>query len=166
VAGKTIRQIRIGTVYPATTGVLPAFLAKIARKYPDIRIHISSGNTGDIIRGLENGQINLGFIRPVENIGSLRFASIAHERYLLAVARTNRLAEQAEIAIDDLRSERIIAFNRKNLSYTERYFNEKFEEYDLTRNIAYSCDDTYSLVSLVSAGLGIGFAPEWTEGLP
>ncbi|MGO7302182.1 hypothetical protein ACCS72_38620, partial [Rhizobium ruizarguesonis] len=32
VAGKTIRQIRIGTVYPATTGVLPAFLAKIARK--------------------------------------------------------------------------------------------------------------------------------------
>ncbi|MGO8601206.1 transcriptional regulator, partial [Rhizobium ruizarguesonis] len=23
-----------------------------------------------------------------------------------------------------------------------------------------------SLVSLVSAGLGIGFAPEWTEGLP
>ncbi|MGR9418256.1 LysR family transcriptional regulator [Rhizobium leguminosarum] len=162
VAGQTIRQIRIGTVYPATTGVLPAFLAK----YPDIRIHISSGNTGDIIRGLENGQINLGFIRPVENIGSLRFSSIAHERYLLAVARTNRLAEQAEIAIDDLRSERIIAFNRKNLSYTERYFNEKFEEYDLTRNIAYSCDDTYSLVSLVSAGLGIGFAPEWTEGLP
>ncbi|MBB4226699.1 DNA-binding transcriptional LysR family regulator [Rhizobium mongolense] len=42
----------------------------------------------------------------------------------------------------------------------------KFDEYDLTRNIAYSCDDTYSLVSLISAGLGIGFAPEWTEGLP
>ncbi|TAX62955.1 LysR substrate-binding domain-containing protein, partial [Rhizobium ruizarguesonis] len=91
---------------------------------------------------------------------------IAQGRYLLAVARTNRLAEQGEIAIDDLRGEKIIAFNRKNLSYTERYFNEKFEEYDLTRNIAYSCDDTYSLVSLVSAGLGIGFAPEWTEGLP
>nr|ALU64588.1 Transcriptional regulator, LysR family [Rhizobium leguminosarum bv. viciae] len=66
------------------------------------------------------------------------------------------------MAIDDLRSEKIIAFNR----YTEQHFNEKFEEYDLTRNIAYSCDDTYSLVSLVSAGLGIGFAPEWTEGLP
>ncbi|TCU20515.1 regulatory helix-turn-helix LysR family protein [Rhizobium sullae] len=30
VAGKTFRKIKIGTVYPATTGVLPAFLAKIA----------------------------------------------------------------------------------------------------------------------------------------
>jgi DNA-binding transcriptional LysR family regulator len=36
----------------------------------------------------------------------------------------------------------------------------------LTRNIAYSCDDTFSLVSLVSAGLGVGFAPEWTADLP
>ncbi len=49
---------------------------------------------------------------------------------------------------------------------TERYFNEKFAEYDLTANIAFSCDDTYALVSLVSAGLGIGFAPEWTLDLP
>ncbi|KQV21610.1 LysR family transcriptional regulator [Rhizobium sp. Root1203] len=164
--GSRIRQIRIGTVYPATMGMLPTFLAKIARKFPDVRIHISSGNTGDIIRSLESGQINLGFIRPVENIGCLRFCSIAHERYHLAVAHSNPLASREEITIDDLRDQKIIAFNRQNLSFTERYFNEKFEEYDLTANIAYSCDDTYSLVSLVSAGLGIGFAPEWTLDLP
>jgi DNA-binding transcriptional LysR family regulator len=29
-----------------------------------------------------------------------------------------------------------------------------------------TCDDTFSLVSLVSAGLGVGFAPEWTADLP
>ncbi|MBW9114572.1 LysR family transcriptional regulator [Rhizobium cauense] len=164
--GSRIRQIRIGTVYPATIGMLPTFLSKIARKFPDVRIHISSGNTGDIIRNLESGQINLGFIRPVENIGSLRFFSIAHERYYLAVGHSNPLAKRDDITIDDLRDQKIIAFNRQNLSFTERYFNEKFEEYDLTKNIAYSCDDTWSLVSLVSAGLGIGFAPEWTLELP
>jgi hypothetical protein len=37
VAGKTTRRIAIGTVYPAMIGVLPAFLSRIARKYPDIR---------------------------------------------------------------------------------------------------------------------------------
>jgi DNA-binding transcriptional LysR family regulator len=55
---------------------------------------------------------------------------------------------------------------RQNLSYTERYFAKLFAEYDLARNIAYTCDDTFSLVSLVSAGLGVGFAPEWTADLP
>ncbi|WP_392711195.1 LysR family transcriptional regulator [Rhizobium ruizarguesonis] len=166
VGGSRIRQIKIGTVYPATVGLLPVFLDKIARKFPDVRIHITSGNTGDIIRGLETGQINLGFIRPVENIGSLRFFTVAHDRYLLALAKLNPLAVKEEIAIEDLRDQKIIAFNRQNLSFTERYFTEKFEQYDLTRNIAYSCDDTYSLVSLVSAGLGIGFAPEWTLDIP
>jgi DNA-binding transcriptional LysR family regulator len=166
VAGKRVKTIKIGTVYPATIGVLPAFLARIARKYPEIQLHISSGNTNDIIRNLETGQINLGFIRPVENIGSLRFFSIAHERYLLAVEKTSPLAIRSEIDIEDLRDQKIISFSRSNLSYTERYFASVFEEHDLTKNIAYTCDDTFSLVSLVSAGLGIGFAPEWTEGMP
>jgi DNA-binding transcriptional LysR family regulator len=152
VAGKSVKTIKIGTVYPATIGVLPAFLARIARKYPEIQLHIASGTTNDIIRNIENGQINLGFIRPVENIGSLRFFSIAHERYLLAVEKGSPLAVRSEIGIEDLRDQKIISFSRANLSYTERYFSQKFEEHDLTKNIAYTCDDTFSLVSLVSAG--------------
>nr|WP_280524688.1 LysR substrate-binding domain-containing protein [Rhizobium grahamii] len=103
-------------------------------KFPDVRIHIASGNTSDIIRGLESGQLNLGFIRPVENIGSLRFFSIAHERYHLAVARTHPLAGKEEIAIDDLSNEKIIVFKRQNQSFTERYFQEKFEEHGVTAN--------------------------------
>ena len=71
IAGKTTRKIAIGTVYPATIGVLPSFLSRIGRKYPDIRMHIESGTTDDIIRHIEAGRINLGFIRPVENIGLL-----------------------------------------------------------------------------------------------
>ncbi len=96
----------------------------------------------------------------------LRFFSIAHERYLLAVARESPLSLKSEIDIEDLRSEKIISFSRQNLCYSERYFAEKFEEHDLTGNVAYTCDDTFSLVSLVSAGLGIGFVPEWTQDLP
>ncbi len=49
IAGKTTKKVSIGTVYPATIGVLPASLSRIARKYPDIRIHIESGTTYDLI---------------------------------------------------------------------------------------------------------------------
>jgi DNA-binding transcriptional LysR family regulator len=72
-----MREIRIGTIYPATTGVLPAFLARIGRKFPDIRLHVSNGSTSEIIRQLECRKLNLGFNRSVENSGSLRFFSIA-----------------------------------------------------------------------------------------
>jgi DNA-binding transcriptional LysR family regulator len=164
--GKGAQEIRIGTIYPATIGVLPSFLSRIARKCPGICMHIASGSTSDIIRSIEAGQLNLGFIRPVENIGSLRFFSISHEHYLLAVCKDSPLAALEDVGIEDLRDQKIISFCRSNLSYTEHYFAEKFEEHDLACNVSYTCDDTFSLVSLVSAGLGVGFAPEWTRDLP
>ena len=76
------------------------------------------------------------------------------------------LSLRNEINIEDLRNEKIIFFSRQNLSYSERYFAEKFEEHNLTGKSTYSCDDTFSLVSLVSAGLGVGFVPEWTQDQP
>ena len=41
-----------------------------------------------------------------------------------------------------------------------------FREHDLLDSIAYTCDDTLSLFSLVSSGLGVGFVPEWMKELP
>jgi hypothetical protein len=36
----------------------------------------------------------------------------------------------------------------------------------LNENVAFIYDDTFSLISLISSGLGAGFAPEWTGELP
>ncbi len=85
---------------------------------------------------------------------------------VLAVGRESSLAALDEVSVSDLRDQKIIGFRRQNLSYTERYFAEKFEEHDLACNVAYTCDDTFSLISLVSAGHGVGFAPGWTAELP
>ncbi|MGF6159306.1 hypothetical protein M2267_004578 [Ensifer sp. KUDG1] len=52
-AGKAARTIKIGTVYPATIGVLPAFRARIGGKFPDVALHMKSGSTGGIIRSIE-----------------------------------------------------------------------------------------------------------------
>lgn len=112
------------------------------------------------------GRINLGFIRPVENIGSLRWQSIANERYLLAVPLGSPLEMAETVTMSDLKRARIIAFSRSNLSYTEKYFFEQFRKHGLLDQVAYSCDDTLSLVSLVAAGIGVGFLPEWTKDLP
>ncbi|WP_454748848.1 LysR substrate-binding domain-containing protein [Ciceribacter selenitireducens] len=85
---------------------------------------------------------------------------------VLAVGRESPLAALDEVSVSDLRDQKIIGFKRQNLFFTERYLAEKFEEHDLSGNVAYTCDDTFALISLVSAGLGVGFAPEWTAELP
>ena len=166
VAGKAASKITIGTIHPATFGVLPDFLARIGRRYPDIRIHIRNGTTESIVRDIERGQVNIGFVRPLDNNGALRWQAITEERYLLAVAKDNALAEAQTITLEDLRRQKIISFSRSNLSYTERYFLETFREHELSDRIVYTCDDTLSLIALVSAGVGVGFVPEWAANLP
>lgn len=51
-AGKTVRKIRIGTIYPATIVYCRHSCRKIARKYSDIQLQIQSGSTSDIICSL------------------------------------------------------------------------------------------------------------------
>lgn len=166
VAGKAASKITIGTIHPATFGVLPDFLARIGRRYPDIRIHIRNGTTESIVRDIERGQVNIGFVRPLDNNGALRWQAITEERYLLAVSKDNALAEAPTVTLEDLRRQKIISFSRSNLSYTERYFLDVFREHELSDRIVYTCDDTLSLIALVSAGVGVGFVPEWAANLP
>lgn len=166
IAGKDLKKLTIGTIYPATFGVLPAFLAKIGRRFPDVKIHVRTGTSETIIREIEAGNVNVGFIRPLENLGSLRCLGIGQERYVLAMASDTALARLSKVTIDDLRARKIIAFARSNLSYTEDYFYRMFREYGLLDSIAYTCDDTLSLFSLVASGLGVGFVPEWMQELP
>ncbi len=44
-------------------------------------------------------------------------------------------------------------------------FTKKFEAHDLTDNVAYTCDDTFSHRWCLPE-LGIGFVSEWTQDLP
>ncbi|NVD42871.1 hypothetical protein HT585_28795 [Ensifer sp. HO-A22] len=71
-------------------------------------------------------QQSRGQSKPGANI-EIRFFSIAHERYLLALEKNSALLARSEIGIEDLKGEKIISFSRRNLFFTERYFAEEFE---------------------------------------
>ncbi|MGO8242101.1 transcriptional regulator, partial [Rhizobium ruizarguesonis] len=76
--------------------------------------------------------------------------------------RKKRREGKEERGREERRGERRREGKRKKREEKEREGKEKGEEEDRTRNSADSCDDTYSRVALVAAGLGSGFAPEWT----
>ena len=162
-AGKEISILNIGTIYPATFGILPRFLARLDRKFPGIRINIKSDSTDNIVREIERGNINIGFVRPIEKISSLRYRNISSENYLLAVYNDNPILKKEKIHISDIRDQKIIGFERSNLTYTEKYFQKIFTEHGILENVAFTCNDTLSLISLVAAGVGVGFVPEWAR---
>lgn len=165
-AGKDYSKIHIGTIYPATFSLLPGLLASVQKKYPQLEIHLRSDTTDNIITDLERGRLNFGFIRPLPDMGSISFLTLKTEQYLLAVPSKSKIAKLKTVRLAELRSETLIALVRSNLTRTERYFSNIFQAENLLGNITYTCDDTLSLLALVSAGVGVGFVPEWAAQLP
>jgi DNA-binding transcriptional LysR family regulator len=165
-AGKDYSKIHIGTIYPATFSLLPGLLASVQAKYPDLQIHLRSDTTDNIVTDLQRGRLNFGFIRPVPNMGAISYLTLRTEHYRLAVPKKSPLATMKTVCLRDLRSQTLIALVRSNVTRTERYFSKIFQAEGLIDNIAYTCDDTLSLLALVSAGVGIGFVPEWAARLP
>lgn len=166
VTGKDLLKITIGTIHPATFGILPKFIARIKERYPDSLVHIHNGTTESIVREIEHGHVNLAFIRPIENIGALRWQAIKREKYLLAVSAGNPLSRKERISLRDLRGENIIALSQSKNSTTDRYFSDKLEQYGLAHQVAYTCNDTLAMVALAQAGVGVCFVPEWVTEIP
>jgi DNA-binding transcriptional LysR family regulator len=165
-AGNELSKLTISTIYPATFGILPKFIQRLGRKFPNMRINIKSDTTDNIIKDLERGNTNIGFVRLVGHVGTMKYLTISREDYFLAISNDNPLASNKVITIKDLRSQKIISFERSSLTYTEKYFHDVFVEHGLLENIAYTCNDTLSMISLVAAGVGVAFLPEWVEFMP
>jgi DNA-binding transcriptional LysR family regulator len=165
-AGEEVKKIRIGTIYPATFGFLPKLLNNVRSRYPDLQIHLMSDTSDNIVREIERGRLNLGFIRPAPNMASLSYSTLRSERYFLAVPRDVPLAKKRAITFAQLKHQKLVCLARSNLTRSERYFSKLFQAHGLLDNIAYTVEDTLSMLALVSAGAAAGFVPEWVSELP
>jgi DNA-binding transcriptional LysR family regulator len=157
-------KIGIGSIHPATLAVLPRFLQKLSRTFADTLIEVVNAETEALVKRVEQGTLNLAFVRPIDQSHGLKYREIGKDRYLLALPANNPLADEPELRLEQLIGERIIARAKQTISPTERYFSELFIRSGLDQRIAFRCNDTVSILSLVSNGLGVGFVPGWTRG--
>src|SRR5690606_34639705 len=55
-------RIRLGTGATACTYLLPPVLAQLRRRFPALDIVASTGNTADMLRGLESNTLDMGLV--------------------------------------------------------------------------------------------------------
>jgi DNA-binding transcriptional LysR family regulator len=55
-------RMRIGTGATACTFLLPPILRRIRAKFPEVEIVVTTGNTSDVVRAVEENRIDVGFV--------------------------------------------------------------------------------------------------------
>lgn len=95
-------QLRIGASTTIAQYVLPQIIAGFYRRYPDVRITLTSDNTENITKALLAGKIDLGLVEGPVHSRDLKLELLMNDELVAVTSSKNELAKSSSIAFEEL----------------------------------------------------------------
>ena len=129
----------------------PAFRRALPRRIPNVRFTILSRNSSEILKMLENLEVDAG-ISYLDNepLGRVTTAPIYTEHYTLVCHADNPLALESEVTWADLSGERLCLLTPD--MQNRRIINQCFMEADVTPEALVESNSTVVLAAHVEGG--------------
>ena len=134
-----------------------SYLGEFARDQPGIDLSLQYAPGLTMISMLENGELDCVIGPAVTQVPGVRMTPLAREPMRLVCRSDHRLAQRAEVSLRQLADERFVEVPP---GWTGRLLSDAaFAGEGIPRRIACEIGDWELFLELVSAGVGIGFAP-------
>lgn len=157
VGGMRRGRLSVGATPSITTSILPDALGRFHAAYPGIALRIHEAGSGDLVRELDEGRLDVALvILPVAH-RSLETVPLLREELVVAVGGGHPLADRRRLALADLRETPLVMFR---------------EGYDLRATTLAACaaagfEPLYAVeggemdgvLRLTEAGLGVSIVP-------
>jgi DNA-binding transcriptional LysR family regulator len=86
-------RVRIGCGATACIYFLPAVLADIQQRFPELEISVKTGNTADIARLVENNDLDIGFVTVPVSSRALEVTPVMHDPFVAIFAADSEVAD-------------------------------------------------------------------------
>jgi LysR family hydrogen peroxide-inducible transcriptional activator len=94
--------IRLGIFPTLAPYFLPHVVPGIRKRFPELKLQLAEEKTGDILRLLDNGELDAALLAlPLED-DSLEIEILFEEPFMLATPQTHPLAERDSVRLEDL----------------------------------------------------------------
>ncbi|WP_343550894.1 LysR substrate-binding domain-containing protein [Pantoea sp.] len=154
------RTLRIGAIDSAARGLVPALLNLFVPLHPHSDIHIIEDKTINLIPKLKSGWLDMIFIREPQSIdAAIAVRFITRESCVLAVPLHHRLSGCARVTVNDFQHEAMIIPDRRTRPHSHDLTINLFKLAGFTPHIAQFAEEKQTILSLVSAGLGLAVVP-------
>ncbi|WP_337997284.1 LysR family transcriptional regulator [Oleispirillum naphthae] len=158
-AGK-IGSLRIGFISTAAAAVVPPLVTAFRRGYPQVELEMRHALTADQIAMLEAGEIDIGFFRlPAAPPRGIVMAVMHREPFRLFLHAGHPLEARAEAGLADLDGQEVLVYARKNAPGFHDLLIQSIRGAGAIPSAIHQANDMNTLMSLVSAGVGIAVAP-------
>lgn len=161
-----IGSLRIGFISTADYSLLPPLLRKFRRLYPDIDLSLRELTTDAQLHALADGDLDIGFLLTPADDDEIIIDTIFREPLVAALPDSHALArEKGALSVQMLSGEGFILFPRsaapthydKILAFTEAA--------GFCLRVEQTAVQMQTIVSLVSAGLGVALVPACMRNL-
>jgi len=158
-------QVGFSSSVPHTT--LPALLRTFRARFPEVRLSLHERSTEEQLELLAAGTIDVGFVRlPVADPPvSLVVKPILREPLILALPKRHPLGRRAAVPVRALAKEAFVLFPRHVAPGLYDQIEGLCRRAGFRPAVAQEAMQIQTIISLVSAGLGMAIVPRSIESL-
>lgn len=154
--GAVVGDLRVAASLTIGTYVLPAPLAALGRRHPELRLHVEIENSEHVVRSLLAGAADVGFVEDAVEHPGIELAPLLEDELLVVAPAGHRFAARAAVALDELAREPLIV--RERGSGTRRVAEAHLQAAGVALGelwIAAELTGIEAIKSAVEAGLGV-----------
>lgn len=158
-----VGTLSLGFVSTADYGILPPLLREFGERYPRVRLQLLEATSDVQVEALMDGRIDAGlFIPPVPArfANELSYLPIVREPLMLALPAGRGSASGEPVSLADYADEPLVIFPRRVAPAFYDIIMGCYAALGLTPRVGQEAIQMQTIVSLVSAGMGVALVPQ------
>lgn len=146
-------HLRIGVNEVIGSDILPAVIAHMHERYPGITFRITVDNTPEIVKRLQDGDIDIGLGYNFPSLKELSFLAVLQRKTYLITALNHPLAERRSVRLRDIDGSDFILPDRS--LPLRRMLDDAFAATNVKVNAIIETNSFTQLRTMVEAGIGV-----------
>lgn len=163
VAGYSADRIRIGSLYSLTSRTVPTIVMGMKVRKPELHVELVLGSNADLLQRLRDGVIDAALLGRPEGAADVESELLFEDDMFFAAPTGSPYADMREVDLSACANERFVSLGEGFVTSTG--FRESFRVAGFTPNVVMETGDIFSLMNLVSGGIGYTLLPGRVRGV-
>ncbi|MBT2789254.1 LysR family transcriptional regulator [Paraburkholderia strydomiana] len=162
-AGYSSDRLKMGSLYSLTIRTVPGIVVDLKVRRPALQVELVLGPNAELIEKLKQGAIDAALMALPDAEPEVESIPLFEDDIFFAAPADSPYANLDAVDLRDCRDETFVSLGEGFATY--HGFQEAFRVAEFTPNVTMRVGDIYSLMNLVSGGVGYTLLPGRVRGV-
>jgi DNA-binding transcriptional LysR family regulator len=155
-----VGRLAVGFVGSAMYSFVPDLLRRFGEHAPDVTLRLHEMGTTEQLRQLEDGRLDVGFLRAARSRPELKIEIVAEEPVIVALPDLHPLAANPRLTLADLEGQPLILLTSAVAPGLRSALQPAIDRLGGEDTIVQEVQEMQTVIGLVAAGVGISLVAE------